>query len=114
MSGGERVPSIGDAFGEDAGAGAARTLQAQAQPNANEIRITASGFEAASLTVNAGDGIDWSYALLDMPERTLLNRLSVFAGGCSLEAIEAVDSGALPLLQRLIAKSLVIAEPMRQ
>jgi predicted ATPase/DNA-binding XRE family transcriptional regulator len=36
--------------------------------------------------------IDWSYALLDPGERTLFAWLSVFAGGCTLEAIEDVCS----------------------
>jgi non-specific serine/threonine protein kinase len=34
--------------------------------------------------------IEWSYALLDEEEKKLLRRLSVFAGGCTLEAAEAV------------------------
>jgi predicted ATPase/class 3 adenylate cyclase/Tfp pilus assembly protein PilF len=36
--------------------------------------------------------IDWSYDLLSEPERMLLLRLSVFAGGWNLEAAEAVCS----------------------
>jgi predicted ATPase/class 3 adenylate cyclase len=34
--------------------------------------------------------IDWSYDLLSEPEQLVFRRLSVFAGGCTLEAIEAV------------------------
>lgn len=38
--------------------------------------------------------VDWSWDLLDGPERAVLRRLSVFAGGCDLEAAEAVCAGA--------------------
>jgi len=34
--------------------------------------------------------IDWSYNLLDAAEQKLFGRVSVFAGGCTLEAAEAV------------------------
>jgi predicted ATPase len=34
--------------------------------------------------------VDWSYGLLNLAEQTLLRRLSVFSGGCTLEAAEAV------------------------
>src|SRR5205823_3673203 len=34
--------------------------------------------------------IDWSFDLLDEPERALFGQLSVFAGGWTLEAAEAV------------------------
>ena len=34
--------------------------------------------------------VDWSYGLLNASEQTLFRRLSVFAGGCTLEATEAV------------------------
>ena len=61
--------------------------------------------------------IDWSYDLLSPDEQRVLARLSVFAGGCSLEAAEAVCSGAgidevevLDLLSALVARSLVVAE----
>jgi len=34
--------------------------------------------------------IDWSYDLLSEPEQKLFRRLSVFQGGCTLEAVESV------------------------
>jgi predicted ATPase len=34
--------------------------------------------------------VDWSYGLLNSAEQTLFRRLSVFGGGCTLEAVEAV------------------------
>src|SRR6266545_3326289 len=37
--------------------------------------------------------VDWSWDLLGEPERVLLRRLSVFAGGATLEAVERVCAG---------------------
>ena len=62
--------------------------------------------------------IDWSYSLLTEPERTLLCRLSVFAGGWTLEAAEKVASDGdriedweiLDLLTALADRSLLVAE----
>ena len=53
--------------------------------------------------------IDWSYELLAPPEGTLLARLSVFAGGWTLEAAEAVCDADLAALGSLVEKSLVQA-----
>jgi len=61
--------------------------------------------------------IDWSYDLLSRPEQVLLHRLSCFAGGCDIEAIEEVCApeplaleDLVDLLTSLVDKSLVMAE----
>jgi predicted ATPase/class 3 adenylate cyclase len=61
--------------------------------------------------------IDWSYDLLTESEKALLRRLSVFAGGWSLDAAEGVCAGdgiepaeVLDLLVSLVDKSLVVYE----
>jgi predicted ATPase len=61
--------------------------------------------------------IDWSYELLSDAEQVLLQRLSVFAGGWTLEATEAVCAGGrirredvLELLGHLVDKSFVVPQ----
>ncbi len=58
--------------------------------------------------------VDWSFDLLTEEEKILLRRLSVFIGGCTLEAAESVCLGnglekaeILDLIARLVAKSLL-------
>ncbi|MFI7497411.1 AfsR/SARP family transcriptional regulator [Streptomyces sp. NPDC049687] len=59
--------------------------------------------------------VDWSWDLLDEEEREVLGRLSVFARGCDLAAVEAVCGpavrDALDALASLVDKSLVVAAP---
>ncbi|TWP51740.1 AfsR/SARP family transcriptional regulator [Lentzea tibetensis] len=56
--------------------------------------------------------VDWSWELLTDAERVVLRRLSVFAGGASLEAVERVCAGeqyeVLDLLTSLTEKSLLV------
>ncbi len=61
--------------------------------------------------------MDWSYDLLSHKEQAVLRRLSVFAGGFTLDAAEAICAGdgiepaeVLDLLAHLVDKSLVTAE----
>jgi hypothetical protein len=71
--------------------------------------------------------LDWSYDLLTGPQRTLARRLSVFAGGFRLDAVDAVcgrDVDVLDGIDELVAKSWVtfdgataryrLLEPIRQ
>ena len=61
--------------------------------------------------------LDWSHNLLSEAERALFRRLSVFVGGFTLEAAEAVGPGrsvgaedVLSLLRQLVDQSLVVTE----
>ena len=61
--------------------------------------------------------IDWSYDLLTPREQRFFESLSVFAGGCTLEAATAVcanegedDLDVVDLVASLVTKSLLVAE----
>ena len=61
--------------------------------------------------------IEWSHDLLTQAERRLFRRLSVFAGGWTVDAAEAIcasdddaDDEVLDLLTHLVDKSMVVAE----
>jgi predicted ATPase/DNA-binding SARP family transcriptional activator len=66
--------------------------------------------------------LDWSFELLDDGERRAFSALGAFAGGCELDAAEAVSGSSVAVLEGLVAKSLVIVrggrltllEPVRQ
>jgi non-specific serine/threonine protein kinase len=85
----------------------------------NRFRLLVGGGRTAPArqqTLRAA--IDWSYELLPAGERQLLNCLSIFAGGWTLEAAERVGASehtpseeVFELLARLVDKSLVQAEP---
>ena len=92
------------------------SVESIAQRLIDRLRLLTRGSRTAlprQQTLRAS--IDWSYELLLPGERQLLCRLSVFAGGWSLEAAEVVGAGeaaspssdVLDLLSNLVEKSLV-------
>jgi predicted ATPase/class 3 adenylate cyclase len=73
-----------------------------------------SGHAAAPRQTALSAALDWSYDLLNPTEQTVFRRLSVFAGGWTIEAAEAVcrddalgDSIVLAALTSLVRKSLI-------
>jgi predicted ATPase/DNA-binding CsgD family transcriptional regulator/Tfp pilus assembly protein PilF len=64
--------------------------------------------------------LDWSHDLLRQQEQALFRRLSVFAGGWTLDAAQVVGTGGdveeavLELLSGLVDKSLVLARANRE
>lgn len=80
------------------------------------FRLTMELDEAAARHRTLQAALDWSYFLLRESEQLMLQRVSVFAGGWTLEAAETVCAGAgitdndvLPLLARLVDTSFVVA-----
>ena len=75
--------------------------------------------DMSSLDISSGDRdadprqrtlrntIAWSHDLLSDEERELFRRLSVFAGGATLPAVESVADGDVDTLQALLDKALV-------
>lgn len=81
--------------------------------------LTGGSRTAAPRQQTLRGAIAWSYDLLRQDEQTLFARLAVFAGTCSLEAVEAVcandgieEVDILGLLARLVDVSLVTAEQL--
>ncbi len=89
-----------------------------AQKLDDRFRLLTGGRRQVQRQLTLQAALDWSYDLLDEPERVLLRRLAVFPGDFSLEAAEGICSGGavtessvLELLGQLVAKSLVGTEP---
>jgi predicted ATPase/DNA-binding SARP family transcriptional activator/DNA-binding CsgD family transcriptional regulator len=84
----------------------------------DSLRLLTAGSRTASPRQRTLRGtLDWSYALLGAHEQMLFGRLSIFAGGWTLEAAEVVgaegdteEGDVLDFLSRLVEKSLVVAE----
>jgi DNA-binding CsgD family transcriptional regulator/tetratricopeptide (TPR) repeat protein len=84
----------------------------------DSLRLLTTGSRTASPRQRTLRGtLDWSYTLLSAHEQMLFGRLSIFAGGWSMEAAEVVgaegdteQADALDLLSKLVDKSLVVAE----
>ena len=52
--------------------------------------------------------VNWSHKMLSDEERVVFARFAVFAGGASVEAAEAITGADLDMLDRLVAKSLLV------
>jgi predicted ATPase/DNA-binding XRE family transcriptional regulator len=84
----------------------------------DRFRLLTGGHRAAPRHHQTLRGLfDWSYDLLSPSERALFRRLSVFSGGWTIEAAEAVCAGSgvdpsdvLDVLASLVTKSLVLAQ----
>jgi predicted ATPase/class 3 adenylate cyclase len=84
----------------------------------NQFRLLTGGSRTAlPRHQTLQSAIDWSYAMLGAAEQACFRRLSVFVGGFTLDAAEAVASGApvgsadvVDVLGHLVDKSLVVAE----
>ena len=73
----------------------------------SRLDLLRGGRDAESRQQTLRATIEWSHDLLEPDEQRLFARLAVFAGGCTLEAAEAVCGADLDTLQSLVEKSLV-------
>lgn len=84
----------------------------------DRFRLLAGGGQGETRHRALGAVVDWSYGLLSRVERRLFERLSVFAGGFTLMAIEGVCAGdgiaddeVVDVLGRLVDSSMVTVGP---
>jgi len=71
------------------------------------LDLLRSGRDADERHATLRSTIAWSHDLLDDDERQLFARLSVFRGGCTLEAAEAICHSRFDTLASLLDKSLI-------
>jgi len=83
------------------------TLTEQPQSLADFMLTLAGPRDAPEHQHTLTESFEWSYRLLQQDEQVLLMKLSVFAGGFSADAAAVVCDATLPLLESLVAHSLV-------
>ncbi len=83
-------------------------LEESFQLLANQSRTTSPRHQTLQASM------DWSWGLLDETERVFLRQLSIFAGGWTLDAAQAVcDGNVLELTSALVKKSLIVVQQTR-
>jgi predicted ATPase/DNA-binding CsgD family transcriptional regulator len=75
--------------------------------------LTAGSQDAPERHRALRDTIRWSIELLEDSETALFRRLSVFVGGCGLDAVAEVCGGSLDALGSLVDGSLVLVDAER-
>ena len=73
----------------------------------NRLDLLKGGRDADPRQQTLRATIEWSHELLDADERRLFRALSVFSGGCTFEAAEAVAEADPDTVQSLVDKSLL-------
>jgi predicted ATPase/DNA-binding SARP family transcriptional activator len=83
-------------------------LEESFQLLANQSRTTSPRHQTLQTSM------EWSWGLLDETERVFLRQLSIFAGGWTLDAAQAVcDGDVLELTSALVKKSLIMVHQTR-
>lgn len=89
------------------------TLETLAEELSHRLNVLRRGpRDAPSRQQTLRATIDWSYQLLDRDEQALFTRLSIFRGGCSIEALEVVcdpdlQRDVVEVVESLLDKSLL-------